>query len=138
MKIVYICDPQNMRVPDYDILHSLKKKAEVKVLDVRKLDLKKAIKKVLDCDLVLFHGQMGKFDTATYYFVMERLKVLMEGTKAKKVLWMLDKIWGQRFELLMFFYDSMDYIFVNDDTWLKRVQSEKVFPLHTAASEKRI
>jgi hypothetical protein len=138
MKIVYICDPQNERLPDKEILYSLKKKGEVTVLDVRKIDLKKSIKVVLNCDMVLFHGEMGNFDRATYLFVLDRLRVLLEGTKAKKVLWMMDKIWGQRFDLLLYFHDVVDYIFVNDDTWLRRFQSEKVFPLHSAASEKII
>jgi len=137
MKIVYISDPDNLRLPDYDILKSLKKKHEVKVLNVRKLDLKKAIKKVLACDLIIFHGQMGKFDSATYYFVLEQLKILMEGSNAKKALWMLDKIWGPRFQLLQYFYDSVDYIFVNDDTWLRRFRSEKIFPLHPGLPERK-
>jgi len=138
LKIVYLCDPTNPRLPDKEILYSLKKKAEVKVLDIRKIDLKKSIKKVLGCDLVLFHGQMGRFDRATYFFILERLKILLEGTEAKKVLWILDKVWGERFELLMYFYDSVDYIFTSDDTWARRFQSEKIFPLHPAASERKI
>jgi hypothetical protein len=137
-KIVYLCDPTNPRLPDYEIYRSLKKKAQVKVLDVRKLDLKKAMKNVLNCDLFLFHGQMGRFDKATYYFILERLKVLLEGTNAKKVLWLLDKIWGERFDILLYFLDSVDHIFVSDGTWAKRFKCDKVSVLHPAASAKKI
>lgn len=138
MNIVYICDPTNERLPDKEIIYSLKKKGKVKVLDVRRIDLKRSIKCVLNCDFVLFHGEMGKFDRATYLFVLDRLRVLLEGTKAKKVLWLLDKIWGERFDLLLYFHDVVDYIFVSDETWAKRFASDKVFVLHPAASERKI
>lgn len=138
IKVVYMCDPTNPRLPDYDIYRSLKKKAKVRVLDVRKIDLKKAMKTVLDCDLFLFHGQMGRFDKATYYFILERLKILLEGTPAKKVLWMMDKVWGERFDLMLYFMDSIDRVFVSDGTWAKRFQSDKVSVLHPASLAKKM
>jgi len=142
MKIIYLSDPTNAIKPDRDILYSLKKKAEVKAIDIRKFDIskdmKKAIKNVMNCDLFLFHGQLGKFNRLTHYTIIENLKLLLEGTNAKKVLWFFDKIWMDKMVLLLEFYNSVDYIFLSDETWLKRFETYKIFPLHPAASEKKI
>jgi Glycosyl transferases group 1 len=134
-KITYLGDFENPRLPDKDILYSLRKIAKVKAIDVRKFNLKRAIKDVLGCDLFLFHGQMPNAeDKATYWFIIDRLRVLLQGSNAKKVLWLFDKIWGEKINMILEFANAADYIFVNDGTWLKRFETDNIFPMKQAAS----
>jgi hypothetical protein len=135
-KIVYLGDFTNEVVPDKNILKSLQKRFEVKKIDVRKFNLKRSIRDIMGCDLFLFHGQMGNFDKATYYYVLGNLKLLLEGTSAKKVLWMFDKIWFDKFGLLLEFEPIVDKVLVSDGTWMKRFDADKIHTLHPAAPDK--
>jgi hypothetical protein len=119
-------------------LFSLKKKGKVIVHDVRKLDMKRIVRDVVDCDLFLFHAQIGNYDAATQYLILERFRLILQGCGGKKVLWFFEKIWGSKINIITELHDFVDVIFVNDETWLKRFKTDKIFPLHAAAPEKRI
>lgn len=138
MKIVYLADVENPLLPDKDIYYSLKKMGDVKVFDVNKMEMKKIVVEAAKCDLFLFHGQIGDIDAGTQYLVLERLRIILGSCKGKKVLWFFEKIWRNKINIMLELYNSVDYIFVNDETWLKRFDTDKVFPLHPAAPEKSI
>jgi hypothetical protein len=137
MKILYLCNLKDNNVPDKDILFSLKKKGEVKVHDSKMMDMKKVGKDASEADLLLFHGDIGNEDIGMQFLIIERMKLILQMCTGKKVLWFLDKVWGNKVSLMIELYSSVDYIFVNDETWLKRFKTDKIFPLHCASSEKR-
>lgn len=137
MKIVYLADLKNPRLPDKDIYYSLKKKGDVKVHDSKMFDMKKIMRDVVGCDLLLFHGEIGNYDLPTQFLILERMRIILQSCGGKKVMWFFDKIWGQKLNIITELYNFVDAIFINDETWLKRFTSDKIFPLHPAVSDKR-
>jgi len=142
MKITYFGNFKN-KIPtiDEDILYSLKKGNEVKSFDLRDFDDKKMLKIIKaanESDLFLFHGTIADMDDFTMSLILQRITVLLDAIKCKKVMWFLDKVVGTKVKIIMSLVDKLDYIFVSDDTWLRRFESDKIFPLHPGCSEKPI
>jgi hypothetical protein len=136
MKILYLCNLKDNNVPDKDILFSLKKRGEVKVHDSKMMDMKKIGKDAAEADLFLFHADIGNEDIGMQFLILERMKLILQMCTGKKVLWYLDKIVGNKVNIMIDLYSQVDYIFVNDETWVKRFVSDKMFPLHCGAPEK--
>lgn len=125
---------------DQDILYSLKKNSDVIAIDLREFkeneDLKIIVDKANKCDLFLFHAFVPETNELYSQLVLERFVVMLEAIKCKKVLWFLDKIVGFKMKIITTLYDSLDLIFLADETWLRRFDSDKMFSLHPAASNK--
>jgi hypothetical protein len=140
MKITYFgYFKEGLPIPDNDILYSLKKEHEVYPCDIRKFDdkdLLQIIEKANKSDMFLFHGSIGEYDDLTFAMILNRISVLLDSIKCKKVMWFFDKIIGSRIKIITTLLDKIDYIFVNDDTWLRRFDSDKIFPLHMGCPDK--
>lgn len=123
---------------DQDILYSLKKKGEVFQFDLRKFedaDMQKIIEKANESDMFLFHGFIPETNDMMLEMILQRVQILLDNIKCKKVLWFFDKIMGNKVKIITKLMDSVDFIFLNDDTWSRRFSSDKIFPLHHAAPE---
>ena len=141
MKILYFGNFKNGKPTiDQEILFSLKKKAEVIAVDLREFaeneDLTKIINKANQCDLFLFHALIPETNDFYVQLMLERLTALLEGVKCKKVLWFLDKVVGTKMRIITSLLPFVDKLFMVDETWIRRFENEKIFPLHPAASEK--
>lgn len=125
---------------DQDILFSLKKQTDVTTVDLREFTGEDNIKKIIDkankCDVFLFHAFMPETDDFYLQLMLERINTLLANITCKKVLWFVDKIVGNKVKIISTLYDNLDLIFFSDETWLRRFESEKMFPLHPASPEK--
>jgi len=142
MKILYFANIKSETPTiDQDILYSLKKKADVKVVDLREFanekDIGKIIMKANECDMFLFHALIPETNDLYIQLMLERLVEMLEGMTCKKVLWFLDKVVGSKMKIIINLLPSIDYLFVTDETWKRRFNNEKLFVLHPAASEKK-
>lgn len=140
LKVLYFANLDS-EIPtiDQDILYSLKKQAEVITFDIRKFDdenLQKIIDEANKCDLFLFHALIPDTNEMMLGLILERIGMVMDSIKCKKVLWFLEKIAGNKMKIVTSLMDKVDLVFVSDETWLRRFESDKIFPLHPAAPEK--
>ena len=123
---------------DQEILYSLKQKSEVFPFDIRSFeenDMRKIIEKSKECDIFLFHALIPENNDMILGLIIERLIALLQNVKCKKVLWFMDKIAGNKIKIITGFEPHVDYIFLTDDTWLRRFTSDKLFFLPPASSE---
>lgn len=131
----------NIPAIDRDILFSLEKKGKVKtfdIVDTIKFDEEQILKIAEESnkgDVFLFHGFIPMQDEMLLGLVLERFNVLLSQIKCKRVMWMMDKVMGKEVKIIMTLEKNLDAIFVTDETWLRRFDSDKIFPLHPAASE---
>ncbi len=121
-----------MPTQDVEILKALKKVAEVEFFDIKNFDMEKLVKEANTSDLFLFHGQVPQTDEVTSMLMVERIQVVLQSIKCKKVLWFMEKVWLQKGEIIERLLPEVDYAFFVDETWVRRVK-EEVHPLHPAA-----
>lgn len=135
MKITYWGSVKDTPVPtqDQEILKALKKVAKVKFFDIKKFNMAALLKAANESDLFLFHGQIPTSDEVTAMLMVERIQVVLEAVKTKKVLWFMEKVWMMKGDIIDKLLPYLDYAFFTDETWIRRVKEEKVRPLHPAA-----
>lgn len=125
---------------DQDILYSLKKQHDVVQVDLREMvedkDIGRIIAKANQCDVFLFHALIPETNSLYIKLMLERLVEMLGAMTCKKVLWFLDKISGNKMEVIINLLPSVDHLFVSDGTWKRRFTEEKLHVLHPAASEK--
>jgi len=68
---------------------------------------------------------------------LTRLDLILSQFKGKKVCWFLDKVWSYANAFIAKILPRVDYIFVNDETWLRAFNTDKIFPLHAGCGKKR-
>ena len=114
---------------DKDIIKALKQlKHEVILVD--SLDFQET------ADLFLFRNTAIPTDNMPLFFDKSiKLQKTLASLKCKKAFWFTDKVMGLGNDLLEAIIPLVDYVFLNDDTWLRRHDYENVYPLHLGASE---
>jgi len=132
--IVYFAD---FSEPQYaftkEIERTLKTKYKVESVNDRDFDMADLLKKAKKVDLFLFHQGGVHTDTEMNYPVsVERLKQILTAITCKKVCWFTDKVWFLNDKTMEETIPLIDYVFLNDDTWVRRHKYDNVFPLHLA------
>ena len=122
MKITYFGNIKDAYPPTIDkqILKELKKVGEVKFFDIKKFNMKKLIDTANKSDMFLLHGTFEVPDEITFMLMLERIQVILNNIKCKKVLWMFDKVWTDYARLLVGLLPKVDMAFLSDGTWIKR------------------
>lgn len=133
MKIVYFA---NFSDTEYgftkDIESSLKKLGhKVESINDRDFDFKDLLGKTKKADLFLFNQGGVYTENEMYYSVsVQRLKQMLAAITCKKVCWFTDKVWFLNNNTMEDIIPLTDYVFLNDDTWVRRHKYPNVFPLH--------
>lgn len=133
-KITYFGNIKDCYPPTIDkqILKELKKVGEVKFFDIKKFNMKNLIEEANKSDLFLFHGTFEVPDEITFMLMIERIQVILQNIKCKKVLWLLDKVWTDYARLLVGILPYVDKAFLSDGTWIKRFDVEDIYHLPPA------
>ena len=113
MKITYFGNVKDLPNPteDEEILKGLKKVATVKFFDIKNFDMEKLVESANDSDLFLFHAQIPSTDEVTAMLMVERLQVIVQAIKCKKVLWFMEKVWLQKGEIIDRLFPEVDHAF---------------------------
>lgn len=137
MRIVYWGNVKNTPHPtaDGEILKALKRVADVQFFDIKQFDMGKLISGSNEADLFLFHGQVPTSDEVTSMLMVERIQVVLQAIKCKKVMWFMEKVWLGKGNIVEKLLPEVDYAFFTDGTWVRRVK-EKVHFLPTASPMK--
>jgi hypothetical protein len=140
MKITYFANVNDTYRPtaDQDILAALKRKAEVKVFDIKKFEMKDLLDAANKSDIFLFHGQVVAPDEITQMMMLERIAVILDAIKppCKKVLWFMEKVWINRGVTIDRLLPGIDFAFFTDETFVRRMNEPNTFALHPASPEK--
>lgn len=140
-KILYFSHlkDRNIDLPSDEILEALEKMGhEVTCFDEYNFDISELVKKANESDLFLFHrGGCLLGNEQDFFMTLTRLNTILENIKCKKVCWYYDKAWSFASTYLVSIESKVDLIFVNDDTWLRALKTDKVFPLHCGAESER-
>ena len=136
MKIIYWCNVENTPKPtiDQDILIALRKVAEVKFFDIKQFDMEKLIKESESADLFLSHGQVPSSDDVTSMLMVERIQVVLQSIKCKKVLWFMEKVWLNKGNIIEKLLPDVDRAYFTDETWVRKMK-EYIYSLHPAAPQ---
>ena len=137
MKIVYWGNVKNTPHPtvDQEILKALKEVAEVKLFDIKDLNVKKLVDEANQSDLFLFHGQVPTSDETISLLIMEQIQLVLRSITCKKVLWFMEKVWLAKGGVVERLIPAVDYAFFSDETWVRRMK-ETIYSLHPASSIK--
>lgn len=134
MKILYIGNIKHEFIdfPDTYIKNSLEKMGhEVIGFDENEFDMEKILSYEGKVDLLFFHkGGVNLTEESYFQMSLTRLEILLRGFTCKKVCWFLDKIVSYAGEYIRRIEPMCDYVFVNDDTWLRAFETDKIFSLH--------
>jgi len=138
MRITYLGNIKDAYPPTIDkqILSALKKQAEVKFIDIKDPNVfRKTIKEANNSDMLLFHGTFEVYDEITFMLMVERLQVMLDNIKCKKVLWLLNKVWTDYARLLVGILPKTDMAFLSDGTWIKRFDTRNIHFLPPAGTK---
>jgi hypothetical protein len=140
LKITYFANVKDTFRPtiDQEILKSLKKIADVSFFDIKKFEMKDLLDAANKSDIFLFHGQIVAPDDITQMMMLERITVILDAIKSpcKKVMWFIEKVWANRGVTVDRLLPALDLVFFTDETFVRRMKEEKIFPLHPAAPHK--
>ena len=134
----------NGQYPERHISKALKKKHQVIEIDVEKGDVRELVKQANKSDMLLFHNagmdlgieqDIGKLP---FYMGLSGLYQLLEKIPCKKVMWYLDRVVGFGEEYMATILPSVDYAFLNDDTWVRRHTWENIYCLHEGTHKREL
>lgn len=139
MKILYLAHLKNNKVRDSeeDVKYALEKLGhEVVPIDDRNFK-KEDVLNVKNPDMFLFHKGGVSQGGMYFYQTMMRLAEILMGLpqKTKKVFWYFDRVWGKREKWMETIIPLVDYGFMTDETWLRRHNYQKLYPLRQGAPE---
>lgn len=141
MKILYFAHLKDKKIelPNDEILVALENMGhEVVNIDEYDFDMQNLIQEANKCDLFLFHRGGCYFHSEHDFFAsLSRIITILNEIKCKKVCWYYDKVLSFSNTYLITLEEKVDYIFVNDDTWLRAFETDKIFSLHCGAETKR-
>ena len=146
MKICYFGKFENnpyAGLEEKPISQALKKlNNEVFELDVAESDAKEVIDEANKTDIFLFHNagmnlgieqNLGKLP---FYTGLSGLYQLLQAIKPIKVIWYLDRIVGFGEEFMSTILPSIDFAFLNDDTWVRRHKWQNTYGFHQGTTER--
>jgi len=133
MQIVYLA---SFKTEKHTIEKDIKKELErmkhkVVAIDDGDFDPDEVIAKANKADLFLFRTGGVITDTVPEFWqTMSRLQYVLNGIKTKKVFWFFDKIIGLGHNWIYNIEPLVDFGFLNDETFCKRHNTDKLYPLH--------
>lgn len=138
-KIVYWGNVNDTPRPtiDREVLEALRQIADVQFFDIKDFDMEKLMKAANKSDMFLFHGQVPTSDEVTEMLMVERIQLVLQGIKCKKVLWFMEKVWMNKGNIIERLLPEVDMAFFADGTWVRRMK-EDIHALHPAAPVKPI
>jgi len=141
LKILYLASVKHKFVefPDEHIKKSLEEMGhEVIEMDENEFDMNKILSYKEKVDLLFFHrGGVIKTEESFFQMSLTRLELVLQNFTCPKVCWYLDKVISYSGEYLRRIFPLVDYIYVNDDTWLRAFETDKISPLHCGIHSSR-
>ena len=84
-------------------------------------------------DLFFFHrGGIVTTNLMDFQLSLMRLDTILKNLTCKKAFWFFDKVVGMGENFLESIIPSVDFGFLNDDTWIRRHKYANLYPMHLA------
>jgi len=104
---------------------------KVTSIDDKEFDPKNVIELANKSDLFLFRtGGVDTTDISVFHLTLNRLQYTLQEIKTKKVFWFFDKVIGLGNNWMFNVEPLVDIGFLNDETFLRRHHTDKLYPLH--------
>lgn len=139
MKILHFYN--KLSLTDREINSALKKlNHEIIDVDDQEYDIKEVAIKANGCDVFFFQtGGVLTYNELSFHSTLQEFINLLGGINgAKKVMWFPHKVWGMSYQLIPNILPFTDYVFLNDDTWIRRHKYQNVFPLHMGTNDTKM
>ena len=108
-------------------------------IDDTNFDPKNVIDLANKSDLFLFRtGGVNTTDVSIFHLTLNTLLYVLQEIKTKKVFWFFDKVIGLGNSWIYSVEPLVDIGFLNDETFLRRHHTDKLFPLHLGVFSENI